>query len=64
MQEARTAAGFNNVDFVQFDGRYTNNNTFGGARKFDLTGAIANIGASALLIAATRITAGAQAGYF
>lgn len=48
MQEARTAAGFNNVDFVQFDGRYTNNNTFGGARKFDVTGAIANIGASAL----------------
>lgn len=48
MQEARVAGGFNNIDFVQFDGRYTNYNTFGGARRFDLTGAIANLGARGL----------------
>ncbi len=48
MQEARTAGGFNNIDFVQFDGRYTNYNTFGGARRFDITGAIGNIGAGGL----------------
>lgn len=48
MQEARVAGGFNNIDFVQFDGRYTNYNTFGGARRFDLSGAVGNLGASAL----------------
>jgi outer membrane protein assembly factor BamA len=48
MQEARIAGGFNNIDFIQFDGRYTNYNTFGGARRFDLTGAIGNLGASGL----------------
>ena len=48
MHEARVAGGFNNVDFVQFDGRFANNNTFGGARKFDLTGAIGNLGAGTL----------------
>ena len=48
MQEARVAGGFNTIDFVQFDGRYTNYNTFGGARRFDVTGAIGNLGASAL----------------
>jgi outer membrane protein insertion porin family/translocation and assembly module TamA len=48
MQEARVAGGFNNIDFVQFDGRYTNYNTFGGARRFDVTGAIGNIGAGSL----------------
>ena len=48
MQEARVAGGFNNIDFVQMDGRYTNYNTFGGARRFDITGAIGNLGASSL----------------
>ena len=48
MQEARVAGGFNNIDFVQFDGRYTNYNTFGGARRFDVSGAIGNLGSSAL----------------
>lgn len=48
LQEARVAGGFNNIDFVQLDGRYTNYNTFGGARRFNVTGAIANLGAGAL----------------
>jgi outer membrane protein insertion porin family/translocation and assembly module TamA len=48
MHEARVAGGFNNIDFVQFDGRYTNYNTFGGARRFDISGAIGNIGAGSL----------------
>ena len=48
LQEARVAGGMNNVDFIQTDGRYTNYNTFGGARRFDVTGILGNIGASAL----------------
>jgi outer membrane protein assembly factor BamA len=48
MQEARVAGGFNNIDFVQMDGRYTNYNTFGGARRFDVSGIIGNLGAGPL----------------
>lgn len=48
MHEARTAGGFNNIDFVQLDGGFTNYNTFGGARRLDLTGIIGNIGAGSL----------------
>jgi outer membrane protein assembly factor BamA len=48
MKEARTAGGFNNVDFVQMDGRFTNYNTFGGARRLDVTGVIGNLGAGKL----------------
>jgi outer membrane protein assembly factor BamA len=48
MREARTAGGFNNIDFLQADGRFTNYNTFGGARRFDLTGIIGNIGSGSL----------------
>jgi len=48
MKEARTAGGFNNIDFLQMDGRFTNYNTFGGARRLDLTGIIGNLGATHL----------------
>jgi outer membrane protein insertion porin family/translocation and assembly module TamA len=48
MREARTAGGFNNVDFVQADGHFTNYNTFGGARRLDVTGVVGNLGASSL----------------
>ena len=48
MQEARIAAGLNTVDFIQTDGRYTNYNTFGGARRLDVTGIIGNLGARGL----------------
>ncbi len=48
MREARTAGGFNNVDFVQMDGHFTNYNTFGGARRLDVAGIVGNLGASKL----------------
>ena len=48
MREARTAGGFNNVDFVQMDGHFTNYNTFGGARRLDVAGIVGNLGASNL----------------
>src|SRR5687768_8015027 len=41
MREARIAAGFNNVDFIEGDARFTHYNTFGGARRLDLN---ANVG--------------------
>lgn len=48
LQDARVAGGFNNVDFFQFDGRYTNYDFFGDARRFDVVGVIGNLGARAL----------------
>ena len=48
MREARVAAGFNNVDFIEGDARFTHYNTFGGARRLDLNGNVGNIGASSL----------------
>src|SRR2546423_3177029 len=48
MREARMSGGFNNVDFVQGDARFTNYNTFGGARRLDVTGTVGNLGASPL----------------
>jgi len=48
MREARVAGGFNNVEYVQTDGRYTNYNTFGGARRLDITGVLGNLGARPL----------------
>jgi outer membrane protein assembly factor BamA len=48
MREARVAVGFNNVEFLQGDARYTNYNTFGGARRLDVTGMVGNLGAAQL----------------
>ncbi len=48
MREARLAGGFNNIDFVQVDGSFTNHNTFGGARRFSVTAALGNLGAESL----------------
>jgi len=48
MREARVAGGFNNIDYIQTDGRYTNYNTFGGARRLDITGVLGNLGAQPL----------------
>jgi outer membrane protein insertion porin family/translocation and assembly module TamA len=48
MRESRIAGGFNNVDYIQTDGRYTNYNTFGGARRLDVTGVLGNLGARPL----------------
>jgi outer membrane protein assembly factor BamA len=48
MREARIAAGFNNIDFIQADGQFTHYNTFGGARRLDIIGSISNLGARGL----------------
>lgn len=48
MHEVRTAGGFNNIDFLQSDARYTNYNTFGGARRLDVIGILGNLGARPL----------------
>lgn len=48
MREARVAAGFNTIDFVQGDGHFTNYNTFGGARRLDVTGTVGNLGVGSL----------------
>ena len=47
-REARIAGGFNTIEFGQTDGRFTNYNTFGGARRLDVTGVLGNLGASHL----------------
>jgi translocation and assembly module TamA len=45
---ARTSGGFNTIDYLQVDGRYTRYNFFGGARRLDLRGAAGNLLASSL----------------
>jgi len=50
MREARIAGGFNTLEYIQTDGRFTNYNTFGGARRLDVTGTIGNLGARPLSI--------------
>jgi outer membrane protein insertion porin family len=47
-REARLAAGFNTIDFVQFEGRFTHYNFLGGARRLDFQAAIGNLLASSL----------------
>jgi outer membrane protein insertion porin family/translocation and assembly module TamA len=48
LHEARLSLGFNTVDFVQTEARYTAYNLFGGARRLELTGALGNLMASSL----------------
>lgn len=43
LREARASAGFNTIDFFQLEGRYTNYNFFGGARRLDVLGAVGNL---------------------
>jgi outer membrane protein insertion porin family len=47
-REARMSAGFNTVDFVQVEGRFTHYNFMGGARRFDIQAAVGNLLASSL----------------
>ena len=47
-REARLSAGFNTVDFVQFEGRFTHYNFLGSARRLDIQAAVGNILASSL----------------
>ncbi|MEJ7758852.1 MAG: BamA/TamA family outer membrane protein [Gemmatimonadaceae bacterium] len=48
LREARISTGFNTVDFFQAEGRYTNYNFFGGARRLDVQGAVGNLLANSL----------------
>lgn len=48
LQTARLAAGFSTMDYVQVDGRYTNFDFLGGARRLQLQLTLGNLLASAL----------------
>lgn len=47
-REARVSAGFNTVDFVQVEGRFTHYNFMGHARRLDIQGAVGNLFAKSL----------------
>ncbi|GAC1696461.1 MAG: hypothetical protein NVS9B3_14450 [Gemmatimonadaceae bacterium] len=48
LREVRASGGFNTVDYFQVDGRYTNYNWFGGARRLDVQGVVGNLFARSL----------------
>ncbi len=48
LREARVSTGFNTVDFIQTEGRFTNYNLFGGARRLELSGTVGNLFAGTL----------------
>jgi outer membrane protein insertion porin family len=48
LHEARLSTGFNTVDYIQAEGRFTHYNLLGGARRLDLTGAVGNLFARSL----------------
>lgn len=48
VREARVGGGFNTVDYVQVQGRFTHYNVFGGARRLDLSAAVGNLFASSM----------------
>ncbi|MEO8562210.1 MAG: BamA/TamA family outer membrane protein [bacterium] len=48
LHEARISTGFNTVDFVQAEGRFTHYNLLGGARRLDATATIGNLFAGSL----------------
>ena len=43
LRDVRTSAGFNTVDFVQTEARFTHYNFLGGARRLDIQGTIGNL---------------------
>jgi outer membrane protein assembly complex protein YaeT len=47
-REAHLSAGFNTVDFIQFEGRFTHYNFMGSARRLDIQGVVGNILARSL----------------
>ncbi|HYU53152.1 MAG TPA: BamA/TamA family outer membrane protein, partial [Gemmatimonadaceae bacterium] len=47
-REARISAGFNTVDFVQVETRFTHYNFTGGARRLDIQGVVGNLFAKSL----------------
>ncbi len=48
LREARASFGFNTVDYLQAEGRFTHYNMFGGARKLEISGTVSNLLASNL----------------
>ncbi|MDO8501530.1 MAG: BamA/TamA family outer membrane protein [Gemmatimonadaceae bacterium] len=46
LRETRLSAGFNTIDFFQVEGRFTNYNFFGRARRLEVQGAVGNLFAS------------------
>jgi len=42
-REARVSAGFNTIDFVQVESRFTDYNFFGSARRLDVQGVVGNL---------------------
>src|SRR5439155_900967 len=42
-REARVSAGFNTIDFGQFESRFTDYNFFGSARRLDVQGVVGNL---------------------
>jgi outer membrane protein insertion porin family len=48
LHDARVGGGFNTVDFVQTEGRYTHYNLFGGARRLDVSATAGNLFAGSL----------------
>jgi outer membrane protein assembly factor BamA len=47
-REAHLSAGFNTVDFIQFEGRFTHYNFMGSARRLDIQGVVGNVLARSL----------------
>ena len=48
LREARIGGGFNTVDFIQTEGRFTHYNLLGGARRLDLSATVGNLLATSL----------------
>jgi outer membrane protein assembly factor BamA len=48
LHEARVSGGFNTVDYIQTEGRFTHYNLLGGARRLDVTGTVGNLFARSL----------------
>lgn len=48
LHEARTSVGFNTVDFIQTEGRYSAYNLFGGARRLEISATAGNLFAGTL----------------
>ncbi len=48
LHDARLGFGFNTVDFIQTDARYTHYNLFGGARRLDISATVGNLFARTL----------------
>ena len=48
LHEARIGGGFNTVDFLQTEGRFTHYNLFGAARRLDLSATVGNLAANSL----------------